>query len=199
MTELATAGLDPIFYAHHANLDRLWERWRRDPRRRATEPTDAAFTDRTFAFPWLDGTIVTIAVRGHAEMGRLGYAYDSLSVFRDDTPPADDPPDLSRPPLAVETLPVPPGARMLRLSGVLPVPRPLTAEVVIAAPDDPASAITVGAISSGRRHGPASFPDTAPHFDIAAALRRLATPAVTVSGPAAQPGRGAVRRPAVRL
>src|SRR5262249_12562296 len=28
MSDPDTAGLDPIFYLHHANIDRLWEVWR---------------------------------------------------------------------------------------------------------------------------------------------------------------------------
>ena len=29
MSDLATAGFDPIFWVHHANIDRLWEQWTR--------------------------------------------------------------------------------------------------------------------------------------------------------------------------
>ena len=31
MSDPDTAGLDPIFWLHHANIDRLWEVWRQNP------------------------------------------------------------------------------------------------------------------------------------------------------------------------
>ncbi|MDP1909020.1 MAG: tyrosinase family protein, partial [Hyphomicrobium sp.] len=57
MGAFPTAGLDPIFYCHHANLDRVWEVWRNStpqgaPQRK--EPSDhgaeKAWSDRPFAF-----------------------------------------------------------------------------------------------------------------------------------------------------
>jgi hypothetical protein len=182
MTELSTAALDPMFYAHHANLDRLWEIWRTDPVRRRTEPIDDAFLQRRFPFLWLDGTIVTISVAQTLDTRLLGYVYDRLDVFRDGAQPADA--SVPRRPLAGETLPVPAGAGgcTLHISGVQPSDRPMSVEVVIARPDDPARAISVGAIALGRRHGgPAIFPDTAPRFDVGAAVRLLGASAVRVS------------------
>ena len=185
MAELSTAALDPLFYAHHGNLDRLWELWRADPVRKATEPDDDAFQKRRFPFQWLDGTIVTVSVAETLDTRRLGYVYDSLDVFRDGVPPASatETPVVPRPPLASETLRVPPGdgRRMLRISGVLPADRPMTVEIVMARPDDPASAIGVGAFACGRKHGSAPvFPDTEPRFDVTAAARLLAVPTVSV-------------------
>ncbi len=40
MGDLKWSPLDPLFYGHHGNLDRLWESWRTDPARRQTEPWD---------------------------------------------------------------------------------------------------------------------------------------------------------------
>jgi hypothetical protein len=186
MTELGTAALDPLFYAHHGNLDRLWESWRADPRRKATEPSDDTFLQHRFPFLWLDGTIVTVSVADTLDTRRLGYVYDSLGVFRDGVPPADvaDQPAAPRQPVASETLRVPAGrtGHMLRISGVMPTDRPMSVEILLARPGDPASAIGVGAFACGRKHGsPAVFPDTEPCFDVSAAVRRLSAPSVTVS------------------
>ena len=186
MTELSTAALDPLFYAHHGNLDRLWELWRADPMHRATEPAGDAFLQRRFPFLWLDGTIVTVSVADTLDTRRLGYVYDSLSVFRDGMPPAVATvrPAASRQVLASATLAVPAtsGGHTLRIAGVLPSDRPMSVEIVMARPDDPASAISVGAIAIGRTHGrPPEFPDTEPRFDVSAAVRLLATPTALVS------------------
>ena len=52
MQSFTTAGNDPLFYAHHANVDRMWEVWRNAaclglPR---SDPTHADWGKRRFAF-----------------------------------------------------------------------------------------------------------------------------------------------------
>ena len=47
MSDPDTAGLDPIFYLHHANIDRLWEVWRRKSATN-TDPTEPS---------WLKGPV----------------------------------------------------------------------------------------------------------------------------------------------
>jgi len=182
MTELSTAALDPVFYAHHANLDRLWEAWRNDPLHRASEPADPAFLERRFPFPWLDGTVVTLSVADVLDTRRLGYAYDRLDVFRTGPPPR--PTELHTPALTTTSLAVPDAGgnrRGLRISGVLPGERPLSMAIALARSGDPSSAITIGACAIGRRHSKPSYPDTELHFDIEAALRRLGTSSVTAA------------------
>jgi polyphenol oxidase len=183
---LSTAANDPLFYAHHANLDRLWENWRSDPLRRSSEPSVGAFLEQRFPFPWLDGTVITVSVADTLDTRRLGYKYDRLGVFRDGPPTTATAAGVdSRTPLALETVSLPrhtrPGDRVLRIAGVQPGDRPLSVEIALARPGgDRASAVGVGAYAAGRRQGQPVFPDTEPHFDVTAALHGLGTSAVDV-------------------
>ena len=66
MTNPDTAALDPIFWLHHANIDRLWKIWLkqtpppRAPADQFKDPTDTAWLngprDRKFVMPKPDGT-----------------------------------------------------------------------------------------------------------------------------------------------
>lgn len=57
MANLSRAAHDPIFFAHHANIDRLWEAWRTpsDSAHAQSEPWDTAeFVTPPFTFNFLD-------------------------------------------------------------------------------------------------------------------------------------------------
>ena len=82
MTDFATAGRDPIFFAHHGNLDRLWEIWRRVPAHKATEPTSDDFLKHPFTFTWLDGTAIQVLAGDTLDAGNLGFTYDNFEVLR---------------------------------------------------------------------------------------------------------------------
>jgi polyphenol oxidase len=49
MGAFATAAHDPLFYAHHSNVDRVWSLWNKAASTH-TNPTDPAFLDLTFTF-----------------------------------------------------------------------------------------------------------------------------------------------------
>ncbi len=74
-----TAALDPIFWLHHCNIDRLWEVWRNaDPKHRS--PKDASWlTTQSFGFHDAKGAAVTFTGKDVLDTSKLmhGYCYDS--------------------------------------------------------------------------------------------------------------------------
>jgi tyrosinase len=85
MSDPDTAGLDPIFWLHHANIDRLWEVWRENPSSHVN-PTDAnwlngpaATGERAFMMPMPDGTTWTYTPAQMSDLSKLDYAYDDVS------------------------------------------------------------------------------------------------------------------------
>ena len=73
MAEFSTVGGDPIFYLHHANIDRLWESWNRLGN---TNPTDPAYLDREFSYGDRSGKRVDLPVSAADRTASLGYEYD---------------------------------------------------------------------------------------------------------------------------
>jgi tyrosinase len=80
-----SAGLDPIFYLHHANIDRLWEVWRRNPLSKGN-PTDPKWLkgpesigERKFSMPMPGGKPWDYTPSEMTDLGKLGYTYDDLS------------------------------------------------------------------------------------------------------------------------
>ena len=85
MSDPDTAGLDPIFWLHHANIDRLWEIWRQNPTS-DVNPTDPKWTkgpasigDRKFSMPMPAGVPWDYTPDDMSDLGKLGYTYDDLS------------------------------------------------------------------------------------------------------------------------
>jgi N-acetylneuraminic acid mutarotase len=73
MAEFSTVGADPIFYLHHANIDRLWESWNRLGN---TNPTDPKYLTRKFAYGDRNGKAVYLPVSASDRTAQLGYEYD---------------------------------------------------------------------------------------------------------------------------
>jgi hypothetical protein len=95
MGRIASAANDPIFWAHHSNIDRIYECWLRvNPTTRL--PTDPAIVDETFSFPDGDGNIVTRRVGDMLTTAQLGYFYFCPGGFRHPEIPRRLPPFLVR-------------------------------------------------------------------------------------------------------
>jgi hypothetical protein len=95
MGSVPAAGNDPIFYSHHANIDRLYECWlRHSPSARL--PT-GPMVNATFSFIDGSGTLVTRAVSTMLTTEQLGYSYAAgagcpagVEMFRVGDPPFGD-------------------------------------------------------------------------------------------------------------
>jgi hypothetical protein len=91
MTDPNTAALDPVFWLHHCNIDRLWEVWLSEPGH--TNPTSASWRNRAFALRDEHGVAVSMQVDDVLDpVAQLGYTYDTQLVVaaREGTPRMPD-------------------------------------------------------------------------------------------------------------
>jgi tyrosinase len=75
MGSFATAALDPIFWLHHCNIDRNWDRWLNQGGGRV-DPSDSAFLNQTFSYADETGATITLRVSDMLYSSQLGYRYD---------------------------------------------------------------------------------------------------------------------------
>jgi Common central domain of tyrosinase/Polyphenol oxidase middle domain len=77
MSDPDTAALDPIFWLHHANIDRLWEVWLRQGDRE--NPAASQWLTQRFDLHDADGQRVTMTVNEVLDSSsQLGYTYSNL-------------------------------------------------------------------------------------------------------------------------
>jgi polyphenol oxidase len=80
MGVLATAAQDPIFFAHHSNIDRLWDIWLSIPGVQGN-PTDQAWLNNGWSFYDENKQWVTITVQQVINLEKnLGYKYQPPQV-----------------------------------------------------------------------------------------------------------------------
>jgi hypothetical protein len=88
MTDPDTAALDPIFWLHHSNIDRLWEVWRRRASSN-TNPTTSTWLSQRFTLRDASGASVTMRPRDVLDtVAQLDYTYDTLPTTPPTRPPS---------------------------------------------------------------------------------------------------------------
>ncbi|WP_040550487.1 redoxin domain-containing protein [Pedosphaera parvula] len=112
MADFSTVGGDPIFYLHHANLDRIWESWNRLGN---SNPADPRFLNRKFTYADRNGKRVDMPIGAGNRTAQLGYEYDnyakppkpesSLTVRASPANPASDAPSSVATPAPAWNLP----------------------------------------------------------------------------------------------
>lgn len=69
MAEITTAAFDPVFWVHHANIDRMWAAWAATPGKTwGPAPSPDWFDERPWTFVDADGSEVTVSRREAAQM-----------------------------------------------------------------------------------------------------------------------------------
>ena len=103
MSSVRCAALDPIFWLHHSNIDRLWNDWIALGGGRVN-PADAAWLTQSFVFHDENGAEVTLTGADVVDTAaQLGYIYDnapsrSVMAIVASQPPIEPPPEPSQPP-----------------------------------------------------------------------------------------------------
>jgi tyrosinase len=70
------AAQDPVFWAHHCNIDRIWASWNKNGGKNPTN--DSTFMSGQFVFADENGTRVVAKVPDFLAIDALGYTYDAL-------------------------------------------------------------------------------------------------------------------------
>ncbi len=99
MSDPDCAALDPIFWLHHANIDRLWNVWITQPGR--ANPTDPGWLGQEFSFYDENGDEQLMTPQEVLDSAnQLGYVYDDMPSFRLPEVPPQEPADRApaRPP-----------------------------------------------------------------------------------------------------
>jgi tyrosinase len=87
MGSFYTAGLDPIFWLHHANIDRLWEVWLEHDLAHVNPTGDPAWFDTTYSFPAVTGDLISWSIGEVLDTAALGYKYESTAAPQGVAPP----------------------------------------------------------------------------------------------------------------
>jgi len=137
MGSFFTAGLDPIFWLHHANLDRLWQVWLElDPDNNMNPTGDPAWFDTEFSFPAAGGGLHTWKIGEVVDTEAVGYNYESTappSAIAPAVAPARGGPDIG---LGEAIVPEPLPPQVIGAAADVPLATTAAVDVAITEPAD---------------------------------------------------------------
>jgi tyrosinase len=105
MGSFFTAGLDPVFWLHHANIDRLWQVWLELDPANQHPAGDPAWRDTEFSFPRVGGGVHTWRVGDVLTTEAIGYKYADTTAPPGVAPPVALPADVGLGEAVPEPLP----------------------------------------------------------------------------------------------
>ncbi|KAK8575680.1 hypothetical protein V6N13_033068 [Hibiscus sabdariffa] len=80
MGNFYSAGRDPLFYAHHANVDRMWNIWRTLPGKDRHDFRDREWLNSSFLFYDEKKNLVRAKVGQFLDTEKLGYDYQKVDI-----------------------------------------------------------------------------------------------------------------------
>ncbi|CAM8994852.1 unnamed protein product [Rhodiola kirilowii] len=80
MGNFYSAGRDPLFYAHHANVDRMWTLWKTLDGGKRKDFTDPDWLNSGFLFYDENKNLVRVKVKDCVDERKLGYAFQQVDV-----------------------------------------------------------------------------------------------------------------------
>ncbi|TKY59310.1 Polyphenol oxidase A1 [Spatholobus suberectus] len=75
-----SAARDPIFYSHHANVDRMWNIWKTIPGGKRRDFTDPDWLESGFLFYDENKSLVRVKVKDSLDTRKLGYVYQDVDI-----------------------------------------------------------------------------------------------------------------------
>ncbi|CAI9787692.1 unnamed protein product [Fraxinus pennsylvanica] len=75
-----SAGRDPLFYCHHANVDRMWKIWRDLRGSKPKDFNDKDWLNASFVFYDENARLVRVKVSDTLSNERMGYVYQEVDI-----------------------------------------------------------------------------------------------------------------------
>ncbi|KHN07285.1 Polyphenol oxidase A1, chloroplastic [Glycine soja] len=80
MGRFYSAGRDPIFYSHHANVDRMWNIWKTIPTGKRRDFKNRDWLETTFFFYDENKNLVSVKVKDSLDSKKMGYVYQDVDI-----------------------------------------------------------------------------------------------------------------------